>query len=1026
MQDSAFRSLIEQVRERTDLVSLVGETISLAPSGSVFKGSSPWTRDATPSLVVWPHTRTWRDFSAGGSLGGDCFDWLQQRDGVPFLGALQQLAVRSGVEVPGGDAPALDAEIARIAERRRVEALLTAAASYYHSVLPTKIRSAWYRERYGFTDATVDDLLLGWANGQLYEHFVDLFGVTQEEALATGLFIRCKTGRIVDFFQDRLVFPYWKHGRVVYFIGRATELTGDEPWEQAKYKKLLTRSERHPYVSQHIANETFYNEDAARARDTLMITEGVTDCISAMQAGVPCISPVTVRFRKSDHDKLIALTERCGEIIICNDAEDSGVGEAGAIETAHALQRAGRDVVLARIPRPPGTEKIDVNEVVTRQGPEALRTILGAAKPLPLYLLEGIPTETPKTALRKQLGPTLEALQNADPLTREACSDELRTRFRLKAATINALLRQAEQTAKPNAGAGIDAEDEFESVKGQVYEDDAYYYTAARGQRRTVLSSFRIVPLRRITLADDELVDADVLSECGRVYRNVRFPRDAWNSKHALQRVIRGLDLRWMGSDENLQGVLSLVAAREVPMLTGTTNLGYAETEAGPRWVTPDGELTPEGPTKKPAYIYISSGATLHTRTRYAPTPAEQLAQLAERILPSLFDLNTAEVILPILGWFFATPLKPRVQAHLGHFPVLFVWGSPGSGKTSLLTQVFWPLLGVVSAAPYSATETEFALIKLLSATDSVPVFIDEYKPADMQKNRRNTLHRYMRRIYTGDDEERGRADQTLTSYRLSAPLCLAGETRPTETALVERVLAVNPDKNTLQREARYTQAFQRVRDADPTKLSASIIQFLLGRDTETDIEIARARIEHALSDREVPLRIRDNLLVMTLGLHCFGAYADSLGVEIPEIPVEDVLPAMLEDLLDGSENVAVKSGFDRFIEELSIMAIAGTLEHGRHYVYQNDSLALHFGSCHAAYCEHARRTGYEGEVVDRQAMRRLIKEHQHRDSYVRDVNVRVCFNGRSDRRRAVLIDIEKAKAILDVDDFPVTSSDSR
>src|SRR5690606_14159803 len=342
---------------------------------------------------------------------------------------------------PGGSDPALAAELERVSERRRVEALLTAAAAYYHGVLPSKIREEWYRKRYGFSDETIGELLLGWADGHLYQHLTELLGATEEEALATGLFVRLKGGRIEDFFRDRLVFPYWRHGRVVYFIARATEHTGEEPWEQAKYKKLLTRSDRHPYISVHVANETFYNEDAIRGADELLITEGVTDCISALQVGVPCISPVTVRFRKQDHRKLVALTEKCSKVVVCNDTEASGAGEAGAIETAQALYAAGRDVRIALIPRPEGKEKIDVNELVATEGAEGLRTVLRRAKRLPEFLIERIPDDTSKADLGAQLKPVIELIRGAEPLVREAFADLLRERFKLKAATIKALLR---------------------------------------------------------------------------------------------------------------------------------------------------------------------------------------------------------------------------------------------------------------------------------------------------------------------------------------------------------------------------------------------------------------------------------------------------------------------------------------------------------------------------------------------------------------------------------------------------------
>ena len=52
---------------------------------------------------------------------------------------------------------------------------------------------------------------------------------------------------------------------------------------------------------------------------------------------------------------------------------------------------------------------------------------------------------------------------------------------------------------------------------------------------------------------------------------DVRFPRDAWNSRLSLLKVLRSVDLQWTGSDENVQGVLRLVARRSVPTRRGTS-----------------------------------------------------------------------------------------------------------------------------------------------------------------------------------------------------------------------------------------------------------------------------------------------------------------------------------------------------------------------------------------------------------------------------------------------------------------------
>jgi len=1024
MDEATFRHLLDEVHARTDLAELIREDTPLQACGSVLKGRSPFNRDEHPSLVVWSHAGTWRDFSGGSSAGGDCLDYEMRRSGAGFMEALRTLARRAGLEVPElGSDPALAEELGRLSERRRVEALLTAAAAYYHGVLPSKVRGEWFRTRYGFTDETVDSLLLGWADGHLYEHLTGLLGATPDEALATGLFVRLRDGRVEDFFRDRLVFPYWLRGRVVYFIARATEHTGEEPWELAKYKKLRTRSDRHPYVSAFVANETFYNEDAARGADELLITEGVTDCISALQSGVRCISPVTVRFRKKDHPKLLALTARAKRVIICNDSEVNGAGEAGAVETAQALHAAGRDVRVATIPRPEGRDKIDVNELVVAEGADALRRVLAGARRFPEFLLERIPVDTPKADLAGHLGPVLAMIRTAAPIEQEAYTDLLVKRFKLRAATVRSLLRPPRTeraAARDDDEEGSSAGGE-EARKGEVFEETDHYWVRGRGGEPVLISSFQIEPTQRIVVEDGEIIDADVTTDRGAVYRGLRFPREAWHCKRNLLKVLGSVDLQWTGSDENVQGVLRLVAGRRVPTRRGTINLGYHSSERGPRWITPDGMLGPAGvDVAGEDLVYVPSGATLHERVRYRPPSDSEVERAtAAVVLPSLLELNTPEVVLPILGWFFAAPLRPRVTAKLGHFPILVVWGTHGSGKSSLIMEVFWPLIGVVSSEPYSATETEFATLKLLAATNSVPVFIDEYKPFDMPQKKRNVLHRYMRRLYTGEVEERGRADQTLITYRLAAPLCLAGETRPIEPALVERILTANPDKQQLQRDPRHARAFARIRTVDPTLLAPGIVRFLLGRDTSADLELALQLTDRLLAGREVPFRVRENLAVMVLGLHHFEEYAQSLGIAVPELDVEAAVRGVLDDLLEGG-GTAVKSGLDYFLEELSVMAVAGSLQHGRHYVYRDSGvLALHFPACHAAYTEHCRRTGFEGEVPDRKALRRQLVESHRLGGYIQALDELVCFNGRNDRRRAVLVDLEAAKQTLTVDDFP-------
>ena len=234
----------------------------------------------------------------------------------------------------------------------------------------------------------------------------------------------------------------------------------------------------------------------------------------------------------------------------------------------------------------------------------------------------------------------------------------------------------------------------------------------------------------------------------------------------------------------------------------------------------------------------------------------------------------------------------------------------------------------------------------------------------------------------------------------------------------VERILSANPEKDRLLRHPEHQQAFDELRTLELPRLAAGIVSFLLGRDTKRDLELAKKVTATLTSGRELPPRVRDNLVVMVVGLHHFEEYAASHGVSLPELEVGAAIEAILGDLLEGS-GTNVKTSLDLFLEELSVLAVSGAIQHRREYVYSEGRLALHFPSCHAAFAEHCRRTGFEGEVPDRKALRRQLDECLKRKGYVTAIDQVVTFGGRDDRRRAVLINLEEAKQSLHVDDFP-------
>ena len=358
---------IKQIKDAIDLRSLINETCKLDSNG---RGAHESKHDSDSGNCLWVDGDGW--YCHHCHAGGDAFNWIMDRDNVDFSEALQIAAEIAEIPLNGSD-PA--AEI----ERRTVYGVLKAAAVHFHENL-TDTHRADISDRWRITDQTIDDLLIGMARtDDALEVHLKRCGFTANQMVKSGLFFDW-SNELKPHFQGRYVFPYWRGGTVRYMIARQTNQTPKGKYEAAKYKKLLTHNDKHPYVSEYVRNDTFYGVDSLRdATDWCLITEGVTDCIMAMQARVPCISPVTVTFRKADHNRILKLVKRFDTVYICNDNETNNAGSKGAISTGEFLEANGITTRLVTLPRPDGVEKIDLAEYLRDHIAEDFKALFDTA-----------------------------------------------------------------------------------------------------------------------------------------------------------------------------------------------------------------------------------------------------------------------------------------------------------------------------------------------------------------------------------------------------------------------------------------------------------------------------------------------------------------------------------------------------------------------------------------------------------------------------------------------------------------------
>lgn len=276
----------------------------------------------------------------------DARDWLAARINMPALASY------------GLSPEELQKQEINKAYEMRVLAALQGMVEIYHSRLKEHPEvMAWIKEKYSISEETMNALKIGYADNDVYKRGITKplrecsAHFTTKELCGTGAFKRIEGGKCLPFFQKRVVFPYWHRGRVVFAIGRKTPWTEESVYELAKYKKLPVVSDKNEEVSACINNNLLYNEDClATSPDYVVLTEGVTDCIMLMQHGFPTVSPVTVRIRGNDWQRIIPKLRKVGMVYICQDNEVSEAGLKGALNSAGILSRAGIPVRIITLP----------------------------------------------------------------------------------------------------------------------------------------------------------------------------------------------------------------------------------------------------------------------------------------------------------------------------------------------------------------------------------------------------------------------------------------------------------------------------------------------------------------------------------------------------------------------------------------------------------------------------------------------------------------------------------------------------
>ena len=355
--------LVEEIRERADIVEIISEHTRLKRSGRTFRGPCPLHGGEGPNFSVDPVKGFYKCFVCG--EGGSVYTFAQKHLGMTYPEAIRWVAARVGIEIPDRE------ERPQEDPNRRYHEVNAFAADFFRKQLwegDEGRQAREYLERRGITKAAAERFGLGWAP-EAWTAFGDAarrHGIPDALLLELGLVKEGKTGREpYDAFRGRVIFPIEDlSGRVVAFGGRILGSAEDH------VPKYLNSPETPVYHKGNTLYGLAWSKGAVRREETVLVVEGYMDYVSLASHGVEnVVAPLGTAMTEEQADLIARYTSRA---ILLYDSDRAGL--KATFRSGDALLRAGVEVLVATLP-----EGEDPDSLVRSQGPAALRKYLGDA-----------------------------------------------------------------------------------------------------------------------------------------------------------------------------------------------------------------------------------------------------------------------------------------------------------------------------------------------------------------------------------------------------------------------------------------------------------------------------------------------------------------------------------------------------------------------------------------------------------------------------------------------------------------------
>lgn len=358
-----MKEIIEEIKARCDIASVIGDYIKIQPSGQNYKALCPFHVEKTPSFHISTAKQVYKCFGCG--EGGDVINFVMKMENLDFMDAVRLLANRCGIDINFN----IDEETKQKIElSKKYQDIHTEAARFYFSnLVKSKNRGYDYLRNRGLDDKTIKRFGLGYSQdswNSLMDYLIEEKGYSQEELLECGLIGKStKTDKYYDKFRNRVMFPIFDYrGNVIGFGGRVLD---DSLPKYLNSPDTLIFNKRHNLYGLNFARKNLSSR-------TVILVEGYMDLISLYQYGIQIAVATLGTALTSQQARLIK--RYADNVIISYDSD--GPGTKASLRAIDILVEAGLSVKVLDL-----KDAKDPDEYVRKYGTDEYRKAMKDAVP---------------------------------------------------------------------------------------------------------------------------------------------------------------------------------------------------------------------------------------------------------------------------------------------------------------------------------------------------------------------------------------------------------------------------------------------------------------------------------------------------------------------------------------------------------------------------------------------------------------------------------------------------------------------